>query len=178
MKLCKGCNNYLLLSDFYKRPGGKDGVYTMCKPCYLYDKSIRNKNRNVRTIKSKKCNKCLEVKDATFYHKNNSLKGGISNVCKDCSYKNNLKVKYGIESLDHLLEMAENKCMICKIEFSGRPNIDHDHSCCPIGSACDSCVRGLLCSDCNHGLGKFKDSIVNLQNAILYLIRHSEKQVV
>ena len=33
-------------------------------------------------------------------------------------------------------------------------------------------VRGLLCSDCNLGLGKFKDNTQSLSNAIKYLKKY------
>jgi hypothetical protein len=63
----------------------------------------------------------------------------------------------------------DNCCDICHKEFNGTPHIDHNHACCPNLRSCDKCRRGLLCKDCNLGLGRFKDSIEVLSNAIEYL---------
>lgn len=55
--------------------------------------------------------------------------------------------------------------------------VDHDHGCCPGQKSCGNCIRGLLCDNCNIGLGHFKDSVESLQLAIEYIIRHSKKGV-
>lgn len=47
--------------------------------------------------------------------------------------------------------------------------IDHDHTCCPPGGSCGKCVRGLICSPCNRGLGNLGDSLESLQRAVKYL---------
>lgn len=80
---------------------------------------------------------------------------------------NRLKQVYKI-SLDDYLKMysAQNgKCRICN---ESRPQkgknglvVDHCHA--------KGHVRGLLCPQCNQGLGKFKDNIDNLLRAIEYL---------
>lgn len=54
----------------------------------------------------------------------------------------------------------ENACAICKGTTSTLC-IDHDHS--------SGVVRGLLCSNCNTGIGLFKDDPTRLSNAIAYL---------
>ena len=51
----------------------------------------------------------------------------------------------------------------------GRFHIDHDHDCCPKGKSCSKCIRGLLCHDCNTGMGLLGDSVERLEGAVAYL---------
>jgi hypothetical protein len=63
-----------------------------------------------------------------------------------------------------MLLNQNNKCAICgrdKSEFKKRFAVDHNHK---TGE-----IRGLLCVNCNHGLGTFKDNTIFLNNAIKYL---------
>ena len=54
------------------------------------------------------------------------------------------------------------RCLICNKGFDeAKPHIDHNHT--------TGKVRGILCSNCNTGLGMFRDSTLNLANAIVYL---------
>jgi len=75
--------------------------------------------------------------------------------------------RYGItlEQYNAMLESQGGKCAICEysddIGSTMFPVVDHCHA---IGE-----VRGLLCMNCNQGLGKFMDSIQFLQAAIKYL---------
>lgn len=71
--------------------------------------------------------------------------------------------KHGItpQQYEGLLDRSLGCCEICRDPFVATPHIDHCHSTLQ--------VRGLLCSGCNTGLGKFRDSGVNLQAAIRYL---------
>lgn len=78
-----------------------------------------------------------------------------------------LKSVYRITLEDYLKMYSEQdgKCWICKEPKppKGKDGLVVDH-CHAKGN-----VRGLLCYKCNHGLGKFNDSIQNLQRAIEYL---------
>jgi hypothetical protein len=58
------------------------------------------------------------------------------------------------------LSRQGNLCAICKTPMKV-VQIDHDHQ--------TERVRGLLCMQCNVGLGLFKDDIARLQSAINYL---------
>ena len=81
-----------------------------------------------------------------------------------------LKSRYGITMEDYykMLEAQNNKCAVCKIEATKTLDVDHDHN--------TGKVRGLLCNNCNRGLGHLKDSITNLQNAIDYLDKADKAQ--
>lgn len=69
------------------------------------------------------------------------------------------------EDYDKLLLTQEYKCRICSIHQEAtaikRLHVDHCHT--------TNKVRGLLCENCNRGLGMFQDNVVNLQQAIEYL---------
>lgn len=68
---------------------------------------------------------------------------------------------------EQVQEMAAGGCAICgTTDWPGRhnrPHVDHDHA--------TGRLRGVLCSECNTGLGKFRDRIDLLEVAIAYLKR-------
>ena len=88
-----------------------------------------------------------------------------------------LKKNYGItlETYYQMLEQQKHVCAICH-----RPEYAVDHrSGLPRALAVDHChetnqIRGLLCTNCNRGLGKFNDNIESLQAAINYLKQFSK----
>ncbi len=90
----------------------------------------------------------------------------------DYNIDKNIKLKkaYGItlDQYNEMLSKQEGKCMICKSNNNGFYNkkpkafaVDHCHT--------TGKIRGLLCSDCNTGIGLLKDNIDLLNNAIKYL---------
>jgi len=80
--------------------------------------------------------------------------------------RNNLKLAcFTPELLQETLEFQGHKCAICGDDLKSRP-VKHTHA--------DHChetkmPRGVLCTQCNTGLGLFKDDIERLQKAIAYL---------
>jgi len=72
--------------------------------------------------------------------------------------------QYGITrtQFDEMLQRQNNVCDICHQPFAPQsPCIDHDHT--------TGAIRGLLCNNCNVGLGCYKDNPEFLRNAIEYL---------
>jgi len=88
-----------------------------------------------------------------------------------------LLARYGLtqETYDSLLAEQGGGCAICGSPdpktHHGKWQIDHDHSCCSTGAkrTCGQCVRGLLCQQCNLGLGHFEDNAERLEAAARYL---------
>jgi DNA-directed RNA polymerase subunit RPC12/RpoP len=77
-----------------------------------------------------------------------------------------LKKNYGLfeEEVKAQLEYQNYQCAICgtEVSYDGiHSHIDHDHL--------TKKLRGILCSNCNHGLGMFNDRITTLTKAIDYL---------
>lgn len=77
-----------------------------------------------------------------------------------------IKHMYGITYEDYLelRKRQEEKCAICGLteEESGKTlSIDHCHD--------TKKVRGLLCHNCNHAIGKFKHNAGILYSAMVYL---------
>jgi hypothetical protein len=79
-----------------------------------------------------------------------------------------VKHKMTIDQLEMMKIQQNDKCGICSTQFNYTSTrvgncccIDHDHS--------TEQVRGLLCGNCNRGIGIFKDSIEFLEKAINYL---------
>ncbi len=83
---------------------------------------------------------------------------------------NSVKRQFGLSPEQHraLLEKQKGVCAICRkperAKLHGRVRalaVDHCHK--------GKHVRGLLCSNCNTAIGRFKHSIQTLKNALKYL---------
>lgn len=77
------------------------------------------------------------------------------------------KKKYGLtaEQFEAMKAAQDGRCAICG-EIPEALEVDHCHA--------SSKVRALLCGYCNRGLGQFRDNLAVLEQAVLYLKRHSE----
>lgn len=119
------------------------------------------------------CKECRKVHQRRYRDKNyeSSLRARAEYVKRypERVKSSKLKSSYGIslEDYNSLLEKQENACGICGGPPTGRGiksgyfQVDHDHL--------TKKVRGLLCSNCNAGIGHLKDSISILESAIKYL---------
>jgi len=80
--------------------------------------------------------------------------------------------RYGLtlSQLDDMAKAQGGRCAICgehpkpKSDGRGPFAVDHDHS--------TGAIRQLLCSDCNGGLGFFRDNPEVLMAAAHYIVRH------
>lgn len=121
-----------------------------------------------RTERTKSWRKANPEKAKAQYAKQNAKRKTESEATKRRRRCKELQKRYGItfDRYDEILEKQDNRCAICACQAcpSGRSfAVDHDHD---TGE-----VRGLLCKDCNIGLGMFKDDKERLRSAALYLER-------
>lgn len=127
------------------------------------------------------CTRCGKRKPAWAFRRDADKLNGLSSWCEECHKRSTQSWRernrkrtraearlrrYGADprAVETAFELQEGRCAIC-----GEPaltvdelEVDHNHE---TGE-----LRGLLCSDCNRGLGSFRDSRGALQRANGYLV--------
>lgn len=135
----------------------------------------------------KMCTRCGEGKELSEFYKHSQKPNCTQSECKVCNkraatarrlsdpkkfnegQKRCRLAKYGLtkDDFNALLEKQNGGCAICGATSGGkrheneRLHVDHCHT--------TGVVRGLLCTECNTSLGKFKDSPELLRKAAMYL---------
>jgi hypothetical protein len=126
---------------------------------------------------------CGKHYPAFMFGKDKSRKDGLNPYCQPCSirkgkkyyakYRANgqarwrkLKANFGVSKEDYeaMWEAQGKCCAICKTtEARGRGDfhLDHNHQ--------TNKARGILCAECNVGIGKLLDSPKVLKSALAYL---------
>lgn len=125
-----------------------------------------------------KCKACCSIRRKAYYAKHKARERETINAWIKSNrgkVRNNHLARYGItQEVYDLLRIEQNECCaICgrhesvaprsnyKGEIKHALHVDHCHT--------TGQVRGLLCFNCNALLGKARDDVVVLQNAIAYL---------
>lgn len=131
--------------------------------------------RPLRTPAQKRCTKCKIIKVASEFRRSFHNDSGLEARCNSCISAENREKLYGTTEADYALKMVEQGC-VCAI--CGRPEMsranhggklkdlaqDHDHT--------TGANRGLLCSNCNKGLGNLGDDPERLMKAAAYLLSY------
>ena len=145
MQTCVKCEQLLDNENFKKKrkiKGVDQGLYTWCKACC--EKEFGEENR-VR--------KEMDAEHRAKYREESREAMRVS--------------KYGMDNelYETVMQFQDQNCAICTKprpeEHEPQFHIDHDHN--------TNTVRGILCSNCNVGLGNFMDNTEILRSAIIYL---------
>ena len=162
MKTCKRCGESKPLTEFYANPTGRQGTRPECKTCTNSRRKrwyAENREREIERVLAWQRENPEAVAARTEAFRAAGKK-------KIADRKSHLKRKYGltIEEYDAMLAAQDGGCASC-----GKPNpdnVDHDHE--------TGRVRGILCWNCNVGVGQFEDDIERLITATAYLDRDDE----
>lgn len=156
MKQCSRCGESKPVDSFCLRSTTKDGRNHHCRSCA---KAI-----------AKKWNSELTPHQRARKQERERLWRTRNERFRSKARRYYVKRLYGLEpeKYDKMLELQGSVCAICKCRQggSGRAKslaVDHDHG--------TGVVRGLLCGNCNRGVGMFKDSPGLLLRAANYLER-------
>ena len=190
LKTCPGCGVEKPTSAFGRNAGRPDGVAFYCKTCFQAASRASYRRRADRKGKIVKepivvpegmshCPKCGAVKALEEFPRNRSKRSGYGTYGKPChnetTRKNvvknygssrhyHLRRRYGIGAaeVEQMLEAQRWTCLVCEVLLTVKTaHVDHDHI--------TGAVRGILCFNCNGGLGQFKDNPTALRRAALYV---------
>jgi Recombination endonuclease VII len=197
-KTCKSCGKTKTLDQFHKDKSKPDGLNFYCKPCVIQKVRMYSARppRHPAPEGMKRCCRCKETKTLDQFHKSSREWLGVNKYCKACSYElhlawakkypekaaalqkkwrdtnprrskdHKLKGNYGIPlgTYEKMFEEQSGRCKLCGTDKPGGKgdfHIDHCHD--------KGHVRGLLCHNCNVGIGNFHHDISKLELAISYI---------
>ena len=144
-KICTKCGVEKPLSEFNKHKVSKDGHQAHCRECKKKLSAQYWQENKERLLEKQKAYRDV--------HRDRYRK----------MYKEQKSKKlYGI-SRDEYEQRVHGTCDICGAT-KGQMDLDHCHT--------TGKLRGCLCSNCNNGLGRFKDNPKFLTNALMYLNRY------
>jgi hypothetical protein len=116
----------------------------------------------------RQCTVCKQHRPEVEFHQTGKGSGKLRGHCMRCNIVRRMSIT--ANEYDAMLETQGGVCAICARPPLGKSlGVDHDHACCPGAGSCGKCIRGLLCDDCNNGIGRFSDDIDRLKRAIDYL---------
>ena len=127
----------------------------------------------------KRCPTCKGSFELEAFPRNRGTKDGRGTYCKPCHNARTrdtaqrlyggsrsflFKRRYGItaEQVDLMIRVQGGRCAICE-RAASKLQVDHDHV--------TGLVRGMLCFNCNAGLGQVSDSVGHLKALLAYRSR-------
>ena len=111
------------------------------------------------------CTRCKETKALHLFCKDRRRADGVRELCRHCRSNDRRIIHKANKNRQAILEEQNHACAICGVnveESATKFVMDHNHE--------TNQVRGILCSNCNVGLGYFKDQPGRLGQAIKYLM--------
>lgn len=187
-KECRDCKIKKPLGDFRSHSSTADRRYPYCIPCHRqrnrerYYRRVEGDLRDLRRTRPSSpqvvrvCPDCGERKPAGEFAAKKRSADGLHTYCKKCNTARGVRSAtrlYGSTRGYHLMRrygltdeevraqtaLQRGLCAICR--EAPAAHVDHDHT--------SGRARGMLCFNCNGGLGQFFDDPVRLSRAIDYL---------
>jgi hypothetical protein len=178
IKKCTKCGNEKELKYFSFRNDTKK-YRSQCRKCSKgYSRLLGDSQKEIDlalSLGKKRCGKCTDEKSISEFHKDKYTRTGYASECKKCRVDyskatshiqkaRTAKTRYNLSDEKYNTLMKISECEICGTDITkgfNNKHIDHCHS--------TKKVRGILCRNCNLGLGFFNDNSDYLLKAINYL---------
>jgi len=173
VKVCTRCKNEKSVTEFnlhHAKTSGSSKYRGECKLCQAKSRDREKARARAKIYNDLHVEERKQKKKEYLSNPENREKSRV--YAREYAHKRpemqrrRLLAKYGLDQAgyDALLQKQDNKCAICGKDNNGKHKvfvIDHCHK--------TDIVRGLLCKQCNAGLGNYKDSPSLLRKAARYL---------
>lgn len=179
------CERSLPFTAFHRNRRRVDGLAFYCKECAAVRSEGSRRKRGISERRKaplplppghKWCPDCESAKPFEAFARTTASASGYHSYCRPChnqrgqetrqrlyggSRHYHSKRRYGIgaDEVDALIAEQGGVCAICGVAEPA--HVDHDHL--------TGTVRGVLCFNCNGGLGQFRDRVDVMRKAITYL---------
>jgi len=168
MKKCNRCGETKTLDQYHKHADTKDGLKGNCKECdSAYDRARYVANRE----------SILESRREYYATNGERVRAGNrASTARNPRGRRNKQLLWAfgitLDGYETMLARQGGVCGLCeRAETEIHPlskkvrnyAVDHDHA---TGE-----IRGLLCNDCNRGLGLLGDTAERLRKAVAYIER-------
>lgn len=173
MKKCNVCSRTKSLDEFYKDKKMVSGVRNNCKACHIEQETNRyhdNREHTPDFYSESKRKKPSVPRPKSQKRARKPYRYADGRKGNDTSHPHYIRIdscrKLGITIYDYekMYEEQGGRCKICNIhesELKKKLGIDHCHN--------TGTVRGLLCFNCNVGIGHLRDDPEILLKAIEYI---------
>jgi hypothetical protein len=159
MKRCKVCGELKPFEAFYRAKGMRDGHRNECKPCF----QLQAKGRYDSAEAVARVKEWREKNADRFraYQAEYRARPERKRAMRDLYYQRTFGIS--ADDFDAMLEAQGGGCAICgeRPDREASLHVDHCHD--------TGRIRGILCLNCNQGLGKFDHDPELLQRAADYL---------
>ena len=190
LKQCTQCKQWKSRDQFNKRAAKADGLQSECRDCHNLrcrkyreehpDKIIESRKKTVEKNREKLNQRAREyvaknrakIRERNKRRRQENLDAYRAREReyyaqnKDKIRARFLKSTYGITMLQYdALLASQNYCCACcgagEPRGTGNFNVDHDHE--------TGQIRGIVCQNCNAGIGQLGDTLDGVKKAIAYL---------
>lgn len=176
---CKQCNKTFTRKKSDISRGRTKFCSMACSNTYRKEMAVEYASKILK-VGRKQCKLCSRTRKLQYFPKSKASYTGYYSYCYECKREINrqqdikrydkrkeyskvayIKRTYNIsyEDYQEMFRLHNGCCAICN--SSGKLAIDHCHK--------TGKIRGLLCHNCNRGLGMFADDKLRLKKAINYL---------
>ena len=161
MKTCKHCGVAKPLEDFYGDSAARDRHRPECKACTAARRKrwyAENREREIARVKEWQQTNAERL---NAYRKLHNATPDRKRALRDGYYRRTFGLS--ADDVDAMLEAQGGGCAICGVrpERLASLHVDHCHD--------SGRIRGLLCLNCNQGIGKLGEDPELLRRAAEYL---------